>query len=499
MRAGRLPVAAEYDECDVAVIGLGPTGATLANLLGDLGLSVLVLEREDGIYDLPRAVHFDDEVMRVLQWVGIADAYAEQVFVNKGMRFVDAEDNLLLDWPRPPEISENGWHASYRFHQPDLEGALRQALSARPCVAVRLGCNVETVRDDGCRVHIRYRDVRTGEVAQSRCRYLVGCDGANSVVRRAMNSEMESLGFAQRWLVVDVILRRDMTALGDHTVQYCDPVRSATYCRNVGRRRRWEFALLEDEDNASMSREDAVWAMLGRWVTPEDAILERRAVYTFKSEIANSWRSGRMMLAGDAAHLTPPFMGQGMCAGIRDAANLAWKLDRCCRGQGGDVLLDTYQSERRENVAGYIRTAMKLGSLIGLAGSKGPSALGLATDRGVFDTGSMIPVLGPGLGRMDDGLRGRLFPQVTLASGRRLDDEVGYAPFLVVRGEMRNQSCWGGIQVLNTEDEPGLAAVLDSFRVRAVLVRPDKRILAGSPDLHALGDIRMMAQQAFLA
>ena len=483
---------------DVAVIGLGPTGATLANLLGDFGLSVLVLEREAGIYDLPRAVHFDDEVMRVLQWIGVADGYARQVFINRGMRFVDAEENILLDWPRPSEISENGWHASYRFHQPDLERALRRALTARSRVVIRPGCNLEALDDKGSGVSIEYRDVREDTTERTRARYVVGCDGANSVVRRAMNSEMENLGFAQRWLVVDVLLKRDMPSLGDHTIQHCDPVRPATYCRNVGRRRRWEFALHENENSDEMSREEAVWEMLGRWVSPDDAVLERRAVYTFKSEVAASWRQGRICLAGDAAHLTPPFMGQGMCAGIRDAANLAWKLDRCCRGTGSDSLLDTYQSERKPNAVAYIETAMKLGNLIDLAGSKGPSALGLQTDRGVFDTGRMIPVLGPGLGRDQDPLRGRLFPQIVLRDGTRLDDRIGGRPFLVVDDEVGSLRGRTNLTVLHADDEPGLADVLARFRVHAVLVRPDKRILAGCSGAHDLDEIPRISREAFL-
>ena len=491
-------MSAERAEYDVAVIGLGPTGAALANLLGDFGLSVLVLERELGIYDLPRAVHFDDEVMRVLQWIGIADAYAEQVFVNKGMRFVDQDENLLLDWPRPSEITGNGWHASYRFHQPDLERALRTGLRARPSVAVRLECNVESLREGGSGVEIQYRNVRTGKSACAHSQYAVGCDGANSVVRRAMNSEMENLGLAQRWLVVDVLLKREMPSLGDHTIQYCDPVRPATYCRNVGRRRRWEFMLLEHEDSAEVSREEAVWNMLGRWISGGDAVLERRAVYTFKSEIAEPWTRGRMCLAGDAAHLTPPFMGQGMCAGIRDVANLAWKLDRCCRGRGGRSLLDTYQSERRANVAGYIETATKLGVLIGRAGTKGPAALGLHIVNGEFDAHQTIPAQGPGLGRADDELCGRLFPQVSLSDGRRLDDVVGHRSILVVDGEFQRICEGSSITVLCVDTEPGLHAVLADLGVRAVAVRPDKRILGATSDIHHLTDLLEEARRACL-
>lgn len=461
-------------EFDVAICGLGPTGATLANLLSICGLSVLALDREKDVYPFPRAVHCDDEVMRILQWVGIADEFSERVFVNRGMRFVDYDRNLLLDWPRPQQISNNGWHASYRFHQPDFERLLRDALYRRPATKIELGALVEDVEERDGAVTIRYS---TKEGAQEACAaYVVGCDGARSKIRQLMKSSMQRLGFEQRWLVMDLLLKHPMPELGDFTLQFCDPERPATYCRNVGDRRRWEFALSEGQTDEEMLRPERAWELLSRWITPDDAVLERQAIYTFKSEVADTWRRGRLLVAGDAAHLTPPFMGQGMCAGIRDAANLAWKIAVCCRGRADLSLLDTYESERKPNVVKYIETAVDLGELINRIGEAAgdPGSIGEETPR----MKSLDLGLGPGLGRTEDPNRGKLFPQPVLDSDSRMDDVVGYAPLMVLDSECVPLDGMPSIATLDVCREPGLRSALEVLNASAVLVRPDRYVLA---------------------
>ncbi len=332
---------------DVIIAGLGPTGATLANLLGLCGVSVLALDRFRAPYPLPRAVHFDDEVMRVFQTIGVAGEVGGIVRVNVGMRFIDPAGNLLLDWPRPQEIGPQGWHASYRFHQPDLERILRAALDSRATVRIGTGTEVVGVSDRGDEVEITCLDRETGNRSTVTAAYAVGCDGANSVVRKAMDVTEADLGFNERWLVADLLLKTPKPELGDHTVQYCDSRRPATYARGPGNRRRWEIAVLDGENADSICKPDNVWRLLKRWISPEEAEMERAAVYTFQSIVADQWRSGRLLIAGDAAHRTPPFMGQGMCAGIRDAANLAWKLALAIKGRAPQAILDSYGSERR--------------------------------------------------------------------------------------------------------------------------------------------------------
>ena len=481
-------------EFDVAIVGLGPTGGVLAALLGLQGLSVLVLEREADIYDLPRAVHFDDETMRVFQSIGIADDLKNEIIINPGARFVDREGRVLVNWPRPTAVTENGWHASYRFHQPDFERTLRARLALIDGVDVRLGHHVEHLQDHGSHVVIDYRDRQKGQIDQAIASFVVGCDGARSFVRSSMPTQMTELGFEQRWLVVDVLLKREMPELGRHTLQFCNPERPVTYCCNVGLRRRWEFALSEDEQDDDMAKEEVVWALLKRWIGRDDAELERSAIYTFKSEVAEKWFKGRMLLAGDAAHLTPPFMGQGLCAGIRDAANLAWKLTYSQSGHDHAALLATYLSERKPHAIHYIETAARMGALVNEMDAGDRSVFGVESEDGTIQMKSVKRPLGPGLGDLNDKNRGTLFPQFVLKNGVRSDDHFGHAFFLAIDARsrlIRNGSA--AAHALCAEDEPGLKAALASIDAMAAVVRPDKHILAST---NSAEEIEAMVESA---
>jgi 3-(3-hydroxy-phenyl)propionate hydroxylase len=476
------------EEFDVVIVGYGPVGATLAHLLGLQGVRTLVLEREAATYHLPRAVHFDDEVMRVFQTIGVADRISALTRINPGMRFVDREGLLLLDWPRPQEVGPQGWHASYRVHQPDLEEVLRDALAARDSVEVRTRCDAFLVEDRGDHVHLRYEDLSRGRIVRIRARYVVGCDGARSLVRRFIETEMEDYGFHERWLVVDVLLKRPKPELGDHSIQHCNPARPATYVRGPGNRRRWEIAVLPDEDCTRITTAPEVWRLLADWITPEEAELERTAVYTFHSLIAECWRRGRLLLAGDAAHQTPPFMGQGMCAGIRDAANLGWKLVLALRGYGGEELLDSYQRERHPNVREYIMTAVRLGGLINTCGSEAALRAAMRAPDGTARMESIAPPLGPGLGLGRHA--GRLFGQPRLPDGRLMDDTIGNAPVLVAEC-----SLVAGLQVpacvalVTTEEAPDVKAHLARFGVSAALLRPDRYLFGTADTAEELADL----------
>ena len=463
-------------ETDVAVVGFGPTGATLANLLALSGVRVAVIEREAAMYHLPRAVHFDGETMRVFQTVGIAEALSRKVRVNPGMRFVDPDGELLLDWPRPQEVGPQGWYASYRLHQPDLETLLRERLLGTENTEVLTGTEVLDVEESAEGVSLTCQDAKGAR--QVTARFVVGCDGARSRLRSVIGSGMDDLGFDERWLVVDVLLRRDRPDLGDHSVQFCDPVRPMTYCRSPANRRRWEITVLDHETDAEVTEEGRIWAFLSRWITPEDAELERSAVYTFRSAVAARWRQGRMMIAGDAAHLTPPFMGQGMCAGIRDAANLAWKLALVVKGQADDALLESYQQERGPNVRTFIQTAMRLGKLINTVDRR--HALELAEDA---TGGAKMSSIAPPLGKSDLCGKGRhvgeLFPQPLLADGRRMDDAVGYAPAVIAR-KAAFGSTGSDLPIFNASDHPRLGTILDEMAVEAVRLRPDRYISASA-------------------
>ncbi len=459
---------------DVAIIGYGPVGATLANMLGQRGLSVLVLEREAAAYHLPRAVHFDDEVMRVFQTIGLAEAIEPTTHVSPGMRFVDAEGKLLLDWPRPTTRGPQHWHASYRFHQPDLEDVLRRGVARFPNVTVRPRTEVFALDEAPGQVTIRAEELASGRLLRIPARYVVGCDGARSTVRRFMGAPMEDLGFHEPWLVVDLILTRPRPDLGDASVQHCDPARPATYVRGTGDRRRWEIALLPGEDAAAMCQPENVWRLLSRWIGPDDARIERAAAYVFHSAIATRWRAGRLLLAGDSAHLTPPFLGQGMCAGIRDVANLGWKL-AAVLGGADDTLLDSYQAERSPHVRAYIERAVALGGLINTRAMD--QALSLAGGGGRIS--SIRPRLGDGVSAGWTEATGTIAPQPRLSCGRLLDEVAGDGFALLARP---------GTESAITD--PAVQPFLDQLGAMAVLLRPDRYILGAARDARELAQLR---------
>lgn len=443
---------------DVLLLGAGPVGCTLALLLAAQGLRVRLLEREAAPYPLPRAVHLDDEVMRVFQSVGLAQAILPHTRVSPGMRFVAPDGRLLMDWSRPQAPGPLGWHASYRFHQPALEAALREALAARG-IPLETGVNVTAIAQDATGV----------TAAGRRARWLVGCDGARSITRETIGGGFEDLGFAERWLVVDLLLTRPRDDLGDHSIQFCDPCRPATYVRGVGERRRFEITLHDDEAPGDRTDPALAWSLLSRWATPADGVLERAAVYTFHSKLARRWRDRRIFIAGDAAHLTPPFMGQGLCAGIRDAANLAWKLAR-----GDDAPLDSYQAERAPHVRAYIETAVRLGGLINTRAMA--DALGADAPEEPVRMASIAPALGGFAAPL-----GRPAPQPVLADGMRLDERVGHAWAVLLRdaGLPADRLAEKGAVLVA---DPALHPWLDAHRAIAALVRPDRQLCALARD-----------------
>lgn len=393
---------------DVAVVGYGPTGATLANLLGMQGLKVAVLEREPGLLPLPRAVHFDGEVMRIFETAGLAAALVPRIRPSGGMRYVNTAGQVMIE--RKPAVGPgpHGWPNNNLFHQPDLENVLRAGVARFPKVKVFLQEEVLSVAQSAEQVLLQTAK------QDLRARWVVGCDGARSIVRQAIGTEHHDLGLHQPWLVVDVLLEREVE-LPEQTVQYCNPARPVTFVKVGGKRRRWEIMLMPGDDAETIARPESMWRLLAPWIRPGDARIERSAVYTFHSLIAKRWRDRRLFIAGDAAHQTPPFLGQGMCAGIRDAANLAWKLS-------SPGLLETYQSEREPHVRVFIETAVRLGNIIQTTDPQ----VAAERDRRFLEGGkeemvNLSPPLGPGF----HAGRGDIFAQPVLADGRRLDAAIG--------------------------------------------------------------------------
>lgn len=411
---------------DVAIIGYGPVGATLAGLLGHEGLKVLVLDREAAIYPLPRAIHFDGEVMRIFQSLGLKDKVLE---ISRpgihGMHFLNAEGETLLVRAGSAGNGPNGCANNYYFHQPHLEVLLREKVASHPNVTVKLKSELTGLQEQNDHVVLTVHNHQTQSSEQYQAKYVVGCDGARSFVRTTMGSPMENLGLRQQWLVFDVLLKEDVQ-LSPYTIQHCDPARPMTYCNVVGNRRRWEIMVMPDDNQEELVKPENIWKMLERWISPEQADLERAVIYTFNSLIAEGWRKGRLMLAGDAAHQTPPFLGQGLCAGIRDAANLYWKLKAVIAGNASDVILDTYESERSAHVHEVIGLAVYLGSIIQTTDPEKAAE----RDRRFREDASrefFMPVskLGEGLWDGQQQAGGQLFFQPKNEEGIALDDLVG--------------------------------------------------------------------------
>jgi 3-(3-hydroxy-phenyl)propionate hydroxylase len=485
-------------EFDVCIIGYGPVGASFANLLGLSGLKTVVLEREPSVYHLPRAVALDGEGMRLVQTMGLAGELLPRLNVSRNIRHVSADGKLLLLIARSG-VRPEGWHNAFRFYQPELEAVLRAGAARHPSVDIRLRCDAFAIDECGDHVRVRYENLAAGELAETTARYVIGCDGARSTVRRFMGAALQDLRSHERWIVLDMILERppsgvpeaaDETGRVIDAIQYCDPARPTTFVPMPGKRHRWEFMLMPGDDPTAITSSESVYELLKPWnIDPAKSTIERVVIYTFHSALSTKWRHDRLLLAGDSAHQMPPFLGQGMCSGLRDAANLAWKLRDVIAGRSPDSLLDSYETERMEHVRAYIELAVELGSVIQTTDPEKARQ----RDRDLIANPTMLRPLAPPLGR---GLHGDAPPpaatraaQPTLEDGALLDDRVGYR-FAVLASRRLVEALPGETrEALDDNDTVLVAATgkaadyLADLRVGAVVIRPDRYILgvASSP------------------
>ena len=469
---------------DVAIVGNGPVGAALANLLGVAGLSVVIIERFVDAYTMPRATHLDGEAMRALQAMGLAEDLVPKLGLHPRMQFVNGEGRLLLDWARPTQPGPSGWRDSNRFHQPELEQVLRRGLGRFSGHVVLSGCEFKSAREEGDRVVASYTRTADGAAGEVRAQFLVGCDGANSRVRESLGTPLDMLAEPAQWLVVDVLLTEPVPALPAGTVQICNPARPITTIECVGGRYRWEIKLMPGDDAAAFAEPDHVWQMLKPWISPHQATIERAVLYTFRSAVARSWRRGRTLIAGDAAHQTPPFLGQGLCAGIRDAANLAWKLDWVVKGLAAQSLLDSYALEQSPHVRAFIREAARIGEIIQVTDLDAAAA----RDQELIDRPQMLrsirPSLGAGLHAGWPAPAGIYSQQPLLTDGRRMDDVVGLRFAVLGSRETvdavtpATRDTWRRADAVVLPGEG--AAYLAELGCKCVIVRPDRYILAAA-------------------
>jgi flavoprotein hydroxylase len=349
-------------DADVVVVGNGPIGATLSVLLAQHGWRVTVLERRPRPYRLPRATSFDGETARLLAGTGIGPELGRITMPANGYQWRTAAGETLLDIEFST-AGPYGWPDANTMHQPALEELIAARAAALPGVTVLRGHEVVGIADDDQRVTVTVA-TDDGTTRTLSARWLVGCDGANSFVRNHLDVPVTDLGFSYEWLLCDVELREPREFVPTN-VQICDPARPTTLVGSGPGRRRWEFMRLPGESTAELNSDATAWRLLAPFgVTPDTATLLRSTTYIFQARWADRWRVGHVLLAGDAAHLMPPFAGQGMCSGIRDVVNLAWKLDLTLRGLAAESILDSYTEERRAQAREAILASVQLGRVI---------------------------------------------------------------------------------------------------------------------------------------
>jgi 3-(3-hydroxy-phenyl)propionate hydroxylase len=344
-------------EVDVLIVGMGPVGAALAQLLARHGTQTLVIDKAEEIFQAPRAIALDNEALRVLQMCGLEDDAFDKVAIPE----VRMHSPLFGQYSRAVTAgSVDGHPKLVTFFQPQLERVLRDRLQGSPHVSMALGVSLTALTQNADEVQAELQ-TSGGQTHRVRASYVVGADGANSLVRRLMGQDFKGKTFAEDWLVVDA---KQLPTPIDHVEFICDPHRPTPHMVAPGGRQRWEFKLKPGETREQMEHPDTVKRLLQPWTQGQSIEIERVAVYRFHARLAEKFKVGRVLLAGDAAHITPPFVGQGLVSGLRDVANLAWKLSWVCQGRAVPALLDTYDQERRPHAKAMIDLAQMMGRLV---------------------------------------------------------------------------------------------------------------------------------------
>lgn len=484
----------------VVIVGAGPTGVTTATLLAQYGVATTVLDRWAGVYPQPRAVHLDDEVHRIINRVGVGEQFAAISRPALGLRLIDPKLTVLAEFRRDPNQDRNGYPSANMFDQPVLEGLLRANLARHPDVNLRGNVEVTDVAPAGDRIRITFTDRDDGAGHSIDADYLLGCDGANSLVRTSIGSAMADLRFEQRWLVIDVASTAELEQW-DGVHQLCDSRRAGTFMRIGGDRYRWEFRLLDGEAAEDFRGMDALRPLIAPWTgRVDESRLEiiRVAEYTFRAKIADHWRRGNTFLLGDAAHLTPPFVGQGLCAGLRDAMNLSWKLAGVLKGTLDPAVLDTYEQERKPHARSMIDLALMVGRAMTSGGRIGDLLRGLVVPRMHLLPGlrkkvldSETPALSRGpLVQAAGSLTGKLCPNPRTADGRLLDDVLGGGFAIVTNRELsaadRATVEGRGATVFVTAPDSEVGEWLREGRATAAIVRPDRTVMLAGRDVSRL-------------
>lgn len=475
---------------DVAIVGAGPAGIVAANLCGQYGLTAIAFDREPDVYDLPRAAGLHDDVQRLLANAGLLEAVLPGTEEHVGAEFVDADGKRLIGIEFPGLKTLNGFPPILSIAQPLVEKGLRSCLEQHDGVELHVAHEVTSVEQHDDHVGLEVRDLETGATRAVEARWVIGADGASSPIRKRCGISWDSLGYDREWLVIDVE-REPSADLPPFAQQLCDPARPTTLIPMPKPLYRWEFQLRPGETREEMEDRDRIWELLRPWAGPDDARIIRAVVYRFHATIADRFKEGRVFLAGDAAHQTPPFMGQGMCTGLRDAENLIWKLAAVRHGHASPALLDSYSEERHPMAVAMVQHSTNTGKLIDaysqmqVTGEPPPADL---IEYG-YGGSKQLPSLSTGLLAPGDSTWiGQLIPQCQVKNGASgpFDEVVG--PRWAVLGKKHPReilradeaAAWESIGACLIElDDPNVEWLFGDDDV--ALVRPDRVIYSLGP------------------
>lgn len=491
---------AHQDTYDVAIVGFGPTGAIAAGLLGKKGIRTFVCDKSPDVYDKPRAIALDHEISRVFQHMGIGkkikpflEPFSDSVFYGVDGQVIKQMSTVAAPYP----LSHT---PSVVFSQPPVEKILRDYVNSHASVTVSLGVTLVDIAQDTEQATLSLQDLN-GVTSQVKAKYVIACDGASSTVRSLVGIELDDLGFDEPWLVVDVLVNEQgLAKLPQTSVQYCNPERPSTYVIGPGNHRRWEISINEGEDPKALATPEGTWKLLAPWLTQQDGTLWRQASYRFHALVADQWRKDRVFVAGDSAHQQPPFLGQGMCQGVRDVVNLCWRLDAVLKNEASESLLDSYGLERKAHVMELTTRIKGIGKII----TERDVNKARARDAKLLqDCGGVVkpmprqdvqPALSAGLlGAVIHPARGTIFPQplLVLSDGSqvRMDDVYPAGWKIIFSAEV--QEDWVRLahhhhlpELLSlklgsselTEAEGVLSKWFERHALQAVIVRPDHYI-----------------------
>lgn len=499
---------------DVAIVGYGPVGATAANLLGQMGLNVVVVERDPDIYFRARAISTDEEAVRIWQQVGLADRLNADMQPGAGANFVDADG---VPFAQLLPVDRGNGHPPQQFiYQPAVDKVLREGVDRFPNVSILLEHECLRLIQHADGVELMLADLTCDRFRRVRVSYVIAADGGSSSIRGQLNIGFGGQTFSERWIVIDTKVLNEWPG-HDQLRFHCNPERPMVDCPTPLGHHRWEFPVHDEEDEKDLLTEDAIWKVISRQgITKDHVEILGFACYSHHVRFADRWRVGRVFLAGDAAHAMPPWIGQGMCAGVRDVANLCWKLDAVLQGSLPESVLDSYQDERLPHVKEVTDRAVKTGKLIIERNS-----LRAAVRNHFFRTATKVPYFATWLrehrwlpdARYRNGLLapngnpavGWLLPQPWVIDEKsdrvRLDDVIGGRWAVLHTGSVSRWQTWSsaGVPVIGIAPAGSAAAAdrivdhdgaltrwLAKKKASVVAVRPDGFVYAAAGGDQAL-------------